>query len=384
MRAALALLLALAGGLSAADAPPLRIEEVRREGEVQVWGHNQDPYAVRWAWVELVGASNVRPDGGLPRGFVLQPQDRRLLFTLRPQDPNRGFSYGLRTRSGEGDPEREPDSKAVYLLPFAHGSKHVLGQGYFGRATHSGMHALDFDMPQGTPLHAARAGVVIRVKQDGTRGGMMRSDAADGNVVQVLHDDATWAVYAHLQHRGSRVQVGQRVRAGELIALSGDTGLASGPHLHFAVYRAGWDGPRTVPTVFKTGPDESASLQEGRTYYAWHPGGAPFTPVLGEALRHEDLQAVTRTAAGGAFKLREERVDRRVLVWAANGMASAVQVQADLERPVGVRSSVGLPHKAVIPPRTEAFLFYVDFVGEGASSYRLRARYHPLPAGTAP
>ena len=43
------------------------------------------------------------------------------------------------------------------------------------------------------------------------------------------------AVYAHLELESARVQVGDRVRAGQLLALSGDTGYTSGPHLHFCV-----------------------------------------------------------------------------------------------------------------------------------------------------
>ena len=43
------------------------------------------------------------------------------------------------------------------------------------------------------------------------------------------------ALYSHLKHEGVLVRVGQRVRKGEPIALSGNTGYSTGPHLHFAV-----------------------------------------------------------------------------------------------------------------------------------------------------
>lgn len=374
----LALGLLLLRPLLAAAPSPLSIQEVQGSGQVQVWAQNQDRDAVRWAWIELVGADNVLPDVGLPRGFVLQPQDRRLLFTLRPRDPSRGLSYGLRSRSGEGDPNRAPDPSAVYLLPWAHGEKHDVSQGYFGRATHQGLYALDFDMPEGTEVDAARAGVVIRVKQDSDRGGVLSGDAADGNVIQVLHDDLSWAIYAHLRFHGSEVQVGQRVKAGEKLGYSGATGFATGPHLHFAVYRADWDGPRSIPTVFQAGLSRTASVEEGHSYYAWHPGGPAFVPVLGEDLKESDFRSVTRTAAGGAFKIREERVDRRNIVWGANGTDTAVEAVVSMDRSAGVRSSQPLPCTAVIPAHTEAFLFFVDFVGENASSYRLSARYRPL------
>jgi murein DD-endopeptidase MepM/ murein hydrolase activator NlpD len=357
---------------------PFQIQEEQRNDQVMVWGENKDPDAVRWAWVELAASDNARPDAGLPQGFVLRPMERRLLFSVRSADPRRGFSYGLRTRSGEGDPTREPDRGAVYLLPYAHGTKQRVDQGYFGRVTHQGLYALDFGLSEGTPVHAARAGVVIKVKQDSDRGGLMSEDAKDGNLIEVLHDDATWAVYAHLRYHGSEVQVGQRVQAGELLGYSGATGLASGPHLHFAVYRAAWDGPQSIPTVFQASLSGTPqSLEEGSTYYAYHPGGAAFTPVLGAALREEDYRGLTRTVEAGPVTLREERVDERNLIWARNGSANAVEMQVGLEGS-GVRASQTLPYRVQVPAHTELFLFFVDFLPGQQASYRLSLRYRPL------
>jgi len=359
---------------------PLVIQEEQRDGQVLVWGENKDRDAERWAWIEMAGNDNARPDAFLSQGFVLRPLERRLLFSVHSADPSRGFSYGLRSRLGEGDPNREPDLNAVYLLPWAHGTKQRLGQGYFGRTTHQGLYALDFELGEGTPVYAARDGVVIKVKQDSDRGGLMSADAQDGNLIEILHDDASWAIYAHLQYHGSEVQVGQHVRAGERIGLSGATGLASGPHLHFAVYRAAWDGPKTFATVFQTSLSGSAqSLEEGRSYYAYHPGGAPFTPVLGAELREDDYRGITRTAEGGKLTLREERVDERSIVWASNGLDRAVDLEVGLQG-TGVKTSQPLPYRAEVPARTERFLFFVDFLPQEQASYRLSYRYRPLRA----
>ncbi len=252
----------------------------------------------------------------------------------------------------------------VYLLPYAHGTKHTVTQGYFGRVTHQTVRALDFDLNTGTPIHAARAGTVIVVKQGSDRGGPgLEYDRYD-NTVQVMHADATWAVYAHLQElNGARVQVGQHVEAGDLLGLSGATGMASGPHLHFEVDQAGWDKPVSVATVFKTGVSETASLEEGKTYYAYVPGGPAFTPVLGADLKDEDLRAVTRTATGGKVRIRQQRVDQRDLVYCANGSGRSVDVVVGFSQQSGVRPSTGLPYRASIPAHTEVYLFAVDFLG---------------------
>jgi murein DD-endopeptidase MepM/ murein hydrolase activator NlpD len=297
---------------------------------------------------------------------------------FRARSSGRGFSYALRSRSGEGDPLQAPDPAAAYRLPWEHGQKHTVSQGYFGTVTHQGMYALDFDLAEGTPVLAARDGIVIAVKDDSDEGGPEARFAADGNYVRVLHADATWAVYAHLQLHGASVQPGQRVRAGQRLGLSGHTGLASGPHLHFAVYRADWQAPRTIPTAFFTAQSQTASVAEGRTYYAWQEGGAPFKGRLAEDLDEAQLRAVTRTAAPGSVTLREERVDRRNLVYAANGTGHAVRLSVSLAEAQGVRPSAPLPWTGIVPPRTEVYCFWVDYVGTGLSRYRLGARWSEL------
>jgi murein DD-endopeptidase MepM/ murein hydrolase activator NlpD len=378
----LALLAAgLAAGPAAAEAPdPVKLTEQRRSGAVDVWAENRDPNAVRWIWLELAGAQNATSDGALPGGFVLRPLERRQLLTLRAVDGGGGFSYALRSRSGEGDPGRDPDPTALYRLPWAHGQKHTVTQGYFGRITHQGIYALDFDLDEGTPVLASRDGVVIAVKDDSNEGGMGAQFAGDGNYVRVLHDDATWAVYAHLRYHGADVQVGQRVLAGERLGFSGHTGLASGPHLHLAVYRATFDGPKTIPTLFITGLSRTASLEEGRTYYAWQAGLPPFAEHLGADLDEAQLRGVTRAAAAtGKVTFREERVDRRNLVWADNGTGHAVRLSVDLKQADGVRCSALLPWSGTLPARTEGYCFYVDFVGTERSAYQLAASWRPLP-----
>ena len=69
-------------------------------------------------------------------------------------------------------------------------------------------------------------------------------------VVRILHDDGTYAVYAHLSWNSIRVRVGDVVQRGEYIADSGNTGYSSGPHLHFAVVRNVGMAMQSVPVNF--------------------------------------------------------------------------------------------------------------------------------------
>ena len=75
----------------------------------------------------------------------------------------------------------------------------------------------------------------------------------------ILHDDGTYALYAHLNTNTIRVKPGDHVQRGQYIADSGNTGYSSGPHLHFAVIRNAGLRPESVPVTFQ-GPQEGSSI----------------------------------------------------------------------------------------------------------------------------
>lgn len=145
------------------------------------------------------------------------------------------------------------DTSYVYALPFENGKTYCLIQGYFSHFSHKERAALDFKMPRGTRICAARGGVVVRVKEDGDRGGWNRKYRPYGNNIVIQHADGSRAGYWHLQKDGALVNVGDTVQQGQVIALSGKTGYAALPHLHFLVWN--FDSNRQwkqVPTRFQT------------------------------------------------------------------------------------------------------------------------------------
>ena len=97
-------------------------------------------------------------------------------------------------------------------------------------------HALDFTMEIGTPICAARDGLILFVKENSNKGGKTFKFQEYGNNITIYHEDGTMANYFHIKKGGSKVKEGDRVKAGDVIALSGNTGWSSGPHLHFQVY----------------------------------------------------------------------------------------------------------------------------------------------------
>lgn len=131
------------------------------------------------------------------------------------------------------------DSEALYRLPFEDGNGFEITQAYGGRLTSHdgpvGQYAVDFAMPAGSPVRAARAGIVVDVTLRYTEGGFDRKFVDKANGVAILHGDGTVAQYSHLSSGPAVVTPGERVSAGDLLGYSGSTGYSSSPHLHFGV-----------------------------------------------------------------------------------------------------------------------------------------------------
>lgn len=144
------------------------------------------------------------------------------------------------------------DTSFVYTLPFEKSKKHLLVQGYFSRFSHKERAALDFKMKRGTAVCAAREGIVVRVKEDGDKGGWNKKYRPYGNVIVVQHADGSRAGYWHLQYNGALVNTGDTVKQGQVIGLSGKTGYTLFPHLHFIAWRFNNNQWQQVATRFKT------------------------------------------------------------------------------------------------------------------------------------
>ena len=170
-----------------------------------------------------------------------------------------------------GDKDAVHDEDYLYHLPYADGESYRVIQGYGSRFSHTGLEqfAIDFLMVEGTPVHAARDGVVARIEERHSIGCWEDGCGKYANYVVVLHDDGTTGEYYHLQKDGALVDVGERVYAGQKIALSGNTGHTTVPHLHFAVYRAAdWGNTQSVPIRFASADGIVDRPRRGGRYQA--------------------------------------------------------------------------------------------------------------------
>lgn len=133
-------------------------------------------------------------------------------------------------------------------VPFACGRIYPVSQGHdTGSHKYNDTYAWDFRMPEGTPIVAARDGVVRMARGDSTEGGCDERLASKANYVVVSHGDGLETQYLHFS--AVVVKRGERVKQGQLLGFSGSTGWSCGPHLHFKVAKEtgrGWNNP-SVP-----------------------------------------------------------------------------------------------------------------------------------------
>jgi hypothetical protein len=246
-----------------AIAEPTSLLDVRRTGpdeDPRWWFRNRShgPLAVE---LSLSDDENVVSYPELPNVFVLPALAELELVTIGPLDEYQSWRYRLQTRSMPGDPAGRHAPERPYRPPFAAGASFTVGQAFGGSHSHntpSSHYAVDIALPIGTPVHAARSGVVMDLARWFHRSGTdVERYGNRANYVRILHDDGSMAVYAHLDYNGVRVREGQRVRRGELIGKSGNTGFSTGPHLHFAIQLNRNLELVSVPFEFE-GPDGQA------------------------------------------------------------------------------------------------------------------------------
>jgi hypothetical protein len=263
------------GVLHFSDRPPLVAEGEVKEELVEVdrkrlvilreEGRDDDKRFLLWngyggpieVLLRFESAVNVVSEPELPARVVIPGQATSLVLQVQPIDKRIGWNYQWSYGYLPGDPQARHDPAAVYRLPFEDSLRLRVDQAFGGSFSHSephSFHAVDIAMDEGTPVLAARAGVVMAVESDFFGAGQDMQKYGDrANHIRIVHPDGTMAVYAHLELESVLVGIGDRVQAGQTIARSGNTGFSTGPHLHFVVQRNAGGKLVSEPFAFTVG-----------------------------------------------------------------------------------------------------------------------------------
>ena len=142
-------------------------------------------------------------------------------------------------------------------FPFSKGKSYRIIQGYNGKTSHKGSYsryAIDFNLDLGDTICAAEDGVVVGVIKDYDIGGKDRKYRPFANYITVYHyDSGIFTQYVHLLYQGSLVEIGDSLKVGQPLGLSGNTGFTFGPHLHFNVLIPTSNSMKSIPIEFEEG-----------------------------------------------------------------------------------------------------------------------------------
>ena len=207
-------------------------EKPAGKGKTWICARNENniPYTI----ILHLKLKNMKTATAMPSHFIVPASNTG--FELIELVAGKGkYSYQIQYETFKGiTTGHHHNDKYVYGLPVKGKCKII--QGYYGKFSHIDKKAIDFGLPMGSDVIAAREGLVLEIKSDGKHSCLDPGCEKEGNFVKILHDDGSVASYYHLKHNGCLVKPGQKIAKGQVIAISGNNGYSSEPHLHFEVY----------------------------------------------------------------------------------------------------------------------------------------------------
>jgi murein DD-endopeptidase MepM/ murein hydrolase activator NlpD len=177
---------------------------------------------------------------------VIPGRSRETILESKKSLPKTSFRWLL------GDPNANVQDY-FYHAPFQTKKSYRITQSFNGKATHNtegSRFAVDIAMDVGTHLTAARSGTVVMVKDSYHMSGRTQYFLDKANVIKVLHDDGSFALYAHILLDTAVVKVGDKVVVGDRLARSGSSGFSTGPHLHFVIIKNTGLKSKSIPFKF--------------------------------------------------------------------------------------------------------------------------------------
>ncbi len=165
----------------------------------------------------------------------------------------------------------------------------------------------------------------------------------------------------YYQLNGAEVEVGDNILEGNLVGYSGNTGLSTGPHLHFSVNVPTADGVRqSIPILMKDIDGNAIDPVVGEYYYARHPLGDDFEVFYGIDLVNEDYKNyMDAVPFSNTFSFRDESIDSTTVIFCRNGYNSQLDGKVSFKLQNAITSK-SYPIKVIIPPLSEVYLYIVN------------------------
>jgi murein DD-endopeptidase MepM/ murein hydrolase activator NlpD len=185
-------------------------------------------------------------------GFIFKPkiwkQNKRKIFLFNLAWFAPYFVFIIFFTGPENLSIYPPQSASPYRLPWKAGIRRFVGQGNRSFTSHrgNGQYAWDFVMLNGTEILAAREGRVLEVID------RFQGIGRNNNFVRIEHEEGQRSGYFHIQYKSALVHVGDFVRQGQPVALSGMVGETSYPHVHFVVFNK--EETNSIPVSFHDVP----------------------------------------------------------------------------------------------------------------------------------
>ncbi len=214
----------------------LLTEESDGNGGYILEAENLNPYTVTMS-IDVTNLKNLSPNVKLPIFMEIRGESKKNILHLSRITASNEVSYQDSYGWSIGSAYAKHQDDYIYRLPFKGNMNVEVTQGYNGALSHKGLsaYAVDFGVPVGTPIYAAREGKVVEAEVSSSIGGPSPAYRSYMNRIRIEHSDGTFGNYCHLKLNGSAVKVGQMVKKGDLVGYSGNTGYCTAAHLHFSV-----------------------------------------------------------------------------------------------------------------------------------------------------
>ena len=221
--------------ISSVFAKNVYISVEKSTNEIIVNLHNKNHFDITFKYAPKY--TNLYPLDNLPLSGTLKAKSKRVVGKFMVGVGK--YSLNHKYKWVVGNKNVLHNDKYLYALPYKKGTFKFVTQGFNGVFSHKGdsQYAVDFNLKTGDRVYASRDGLVVMTKADGKKGGALKKFYSEANFITIKHDDGTYGKYNHLAHNGVKVKVGQKIKRGQFIGISGNTGYTNGEHLHFIVYK---------------------------------------------------------------------------------------------------------------------------------------------------